>query len=373
MKLINVYFVNKEMKTFSIQLVFTYIILSNAKSYATSDCSDLPQSMNGPNFGYGCPGAVYAEDGSPAPTYCHGIGYNGNSYPWWKQCCIWDGHNCQPKDLFDCSKLPDSMNGPNFDSGCPGSPSESSCHGNGNNGNFYPWWRHCCIWDGSKCHPKEQFNCSDLPVSMNGQEFGSGCPGAVYHDDGSPSYNLCRGIGSNGKSYPWWKQCCFWNPYENKCHPKPSSFRCPTERSNLTSAFKEIKGKCYHMTKGGCHSQYFGCTFQQAQDQCKSVFGSGHSGYLFEPTTLEINNAVLKAAEDVMGHSRWFWIGVTNGDFKYRSNGKPVSIEPIPFGSDQPILTGDDTQCLGAVSGNQKWITHECWKPLMYTICQLNF
>ena len=50
MKLINVYFVTKEMKTFSIQLVFTYIILSNAKSYATSDCSDLPQSMNGPNL-----------------------------------------------------------------------------------------------------------------------------------------------------------------------------------------------------------------------------------------------------------------------------------------------------------------------------------
>jgi hypothetical protein len=48
------------------------------------------------------------------------------------------------------------------------------------------------------------------------------------------------------------------------------------------------------------------------------VFGPGFHGHVFEPTTLEINNAVLKAAEDVMGHSRWFWIGVSNEEFKYR-------------------------------------------------------
>ena len=72
------------------------------------------------------------------------------------------------------------------------------------------------------------------------------------------------------------------------------------------------------MTKGGCHSIYPGCQFQQAQDQCKTVFGPGFPGHIFEPTSLENNNAVLKAAEDVMGHSRWFWIGVTNGEFRYR-------------------------------------------------------
>ena len=72
------------------------------------------------------------------------------------------------------------------------------------------------------------------------------------------------------------------------------------------------------MTKGGCHSVYPGCQFQQAQDQCKTVFGPGFPGHVFEPTSLENNNAVLKAAEDVMGHSRWFWIGVTNEEFKYR-------------------------------------------------------
>ena len=97
-----------------------------------------------------------------------------------------------------------------------------------------------------------------------------------------------------------------------------SGFTCPTESSTPTSGYRKIDGKCYFMTKGGCHSIYPGCTFLQAQNQCKTVFGPGFHGHVFEPTTLEINNAVLKAAEDVMGHSRWFWIGVTNEEFRYR-------------------------------------------------------
>ena len=56
----------------------------------------MPVSMNGPEFGYGCPGAVI-QDGSPDRHYCNGDGYNGKSYPWWKQCCVWDSHKCQTK------------------------------------------------------------------------------------------------------------------------------------------------------------------------------------------------------------------------------------------------------------------------------------
>ena len=101
-----------------------------------------------------------------------------------------------------------------------------------------------------------------------------------------------------------------------------SDFTCPTESSTPTSGFREINGKCYFITRGGCHDIYPGCTFQQAQDQCKTAFGPGFSGHLFEPTSLEINNAVLQAAEDVMSHmpvpSGWYWIGVTNEEFRYR-------------------------------------------------------
>ena len=279
------------MKTFSIQLVFTYICLSNANYYGENDVKVQRQMPFEP-----------------------------------RNDTTWDG-------------IMDSVD---------------------------TFWSNQNLSQRQKAKTHDSFDCSDLPQSMNGQDFDSGCPGAVYQD-GSPSYRFCNGIGYNGKYYPWWKQCCFWKDY--KCQPK---FSCPTERSNSTSAFREIKGKCYHITKGGCHHVYYGCTFQQAQDQCKTVFGSGISGYIFEPTTLEVNNAVLKAAEDVMGHSRWFWIGVTNGDFRYRSNGKPLSIEPIPFGSDQPSLPSSDTQCIGAVSGTMKWFTTYCWKHL-YTICETSF
>ena len=142
--------------------------------------------------------------------------------------------------------------------------------------------------------------------------------------------------------------------------------------SNSTSQFIEIGGKCYYITKGGCHEEYYGCTFQQAQDQCKTAFGPGVSGYVFEPTTLEMNEWVLGLAQGVVKTNAWFWLGVINGDFEYRSNSKPVSIKPIPWGSDKPILPGSDTQCIGAVSETKKWITPLC-RDYLYTICQTSF
>ncbi len=52
--------------------------------------------MNGKKFDSGCPGAVNKK-GNPHKHYCDGKGYNGKTNPWWKQCCDWDGHKCQPK------------------------------------------------------------------------------------------------------------------------------------------------------------------------------------------------------------------------------------------------------------------------------------
>ena len=61
------------------------------------DCNDLPVSMNGPKFDSGCPGAVH-KDGRPSSHYCKGNSYIfGYSHPWWKQCCKWNGGECQPK------------------------------------------------------------------------------------------------------------------------------------------------------------------------------------------------------------------------------------------------------------------------------------
>ena len=54
--------------------------------------------MSGPGYAKGCPGAVWTTDGKPSERYCKGlIKTDGATYPWWKKCCLWDGSKCQPK------------------------------------------------------------------------------------------------------------------------------------------------------------------------------------------------------------------------------------------------------------------------------------
>jgi len=154
-----------------------------------------------------------------------------------------------------------------------------------------------------------------------------------------------------------------------------SSFICPTERTNSTTAFKFIEGKCYYITKGCQRGPTSGCTFPEAQKQCKTVFGSGISGKVFEPTSLQINDAVLEATKSVCS-SCWYWIGVSNDDIKYISNGKSVSISipSIPWKSGEPSKSRSQTQCVIARSGNLKWSTEwPCSKTSGYTICETSF
>ena len=58
------------------------------------------------------------------------------------------------------------------------------------------------------------YNCTSLPVSMNGKKHKKGCPGAVY-SHGGPAWGYC--VGDGGK-YPWWKMCCKWT--HQGCVPK---------------------------------------------------------------------------------------------------------------------------------------------------------
>ena len=62
------------------------------------DCSILPKSMSSKNgnFPDGCTGAVWS-DGTPSKKYCS----NDNRFPWWKNCCYWNGSKCLPKEIPD--------------------------------------------------------------------------------------------------------------------------------------------------------------------------------------------------------------------------------------------------------------------------------
>ena len=154
-----------------------------------------------------------------------------------------------------------------------------------------------------------------------------------------------------------------------------SDFTCPTERSKEYAVFKKVNGKCYFFARGGCKADGgYGCRFQQAQVQCKTAFGAGIFGKVFEPTSIEDNDAVLKAAKYAISSGSLFWIGISNTPLKYKSNNKQVSISTIPWKSGEPSKTASETQCLNAGSGSLKWYADfSCSYSNMYTICEISF
>ena len=150
-----------------------------------------------------------------------------------------------------------------------------------------------------------------------------------------------------------------------------ANFTCPTVNSTSNSAFKQIEGKCYFIEIFGCPDRD-GCTYEEVENICKTVFGPGIPGKIFEPTTLNINNAVLTAAKEALG-SWYFWIGVSVEDLTYKSNGKPVSINPIPWGSDEPSKTSN-LYCIRANYFTLMWYSDKhCLNDLnTFTICETN-
>ena len=149
-----------------------------------------------------------------------------------------------------------------------------------------------------------------------------------------------------------------------------ANFTCPTGNSTSNSAFKQIEGKCYFIEIFGCPDRD-GCTYEEVENICKTVFGPGIPGKIFEPTTLNINNAVLTAAKEALG-SWYFWIGVSVEDLTYKSNGKPVSINPIPWESGQRSKSSNSL-CMVAASDTMKWHSNfYCNVYQVSTICETN-
>ena len=147
-------------------------------------------------------------------------------------------------------------------------------------------------------------------------------------------------------------------------------FSCPTEKSNSTAAFRQIQGKCYFIQRQGCPDGN-GCTYEESENLCETIFGPSKSGMIFEPTTLSINNAVLTAAKEAVGYL-WYWIGVRVRDLTYMSNGKPVSINSIPWESGQPSESRNSL-CMVADADSKKWnFNWYCNVSQVSTICETN-
>ena len=147
------------------------------------------------------------------------------------------------------------------------------------------------------------------------------------------------------------------------------AFTCPTEKSTPKSVFQEIDGFCYHFNNER------GRSYQQVENYCRNVFGPSMSGKVFEPPSLNVNDVVLKAANaalqiNPLGISHIFWIGVTNGDFKYKSNGLPVSINRIPWHIGQPSKSSRYTQCVNVSSSHLKWYADLPCSEKYHVICE---
>ena len=70
-------------------------------------------------------------------------------------------------------------------------------------------------------------------------------------------------------------------PNDEVCINQPGSHvcksQCPIKNSTSSSVFTIIKGKCYNIEKKGCSDQD-GCTYEEAEQLCRTVFGPGIVG-----------------------------------------------------------------------------------------------
>ena len=147
------------------------------------------------------------------------------------------------------------------------------------------------------------------------------------------------------------------------------TYDCQNEKANSTSAYRIVLGKCYYIQIRGCPLPTGdGCTYKEAENLCKTIFGPTVGGKIFEPTTLKINNEVLKVAKNLFGE--WnYWIGVKSGNNKYKSNGKPVLFDAWTSGF--PYHPNDPKYCTRAYSGTWKWHDYRsCSYTDGYTICE---
>ena len=70
-----------------------------------------------------------------------------------------------------------------------------------------------------------------------------------------------------------------------------------------------------------------------------------------------------------MNEHYYYWIGIGIRDtFKYKSNGEPVTINPIPWKGGEPST---ETNCVLGYSRTLKWSADEpCSWENGYTICE---
>ncbi len=122
---------------------------------------------------------------------------------------------------------------------------------------------------------------------------------------------------------------------------------------------------------GGCYyfQTPYSKTFNEAKTDCKTIFGNGINGRIYEPRNKEQMNLVLKEAYSFS--SGWWYTGVTNllssSEIRYDSDNELVTME-MPWSSRPPSSKG----CVYAYRSNDQfaWAAYDC-KCCLHLICEV--
>ena len=143
---------------------------------------------------------------------------------------------------------------------------------------------------------------------------------------------------------------------------------------------RRVDGKCYAFE----YDASKGYNYRQAQSKCKSNFGKGVRGTIFEPRSLQTMEKVFGVATELwnVGVPYDSWkntrIGVKydpiDKKFKYVSDGNPITIEPWSSGNPSEYSMWGNNTCVLASWYENNWWDVQCYESNRinnYIICEV--
>ena len=142
---------------------------------------------------------------------------------------------------------------------------------------------------------------------------------------------------------------------------------------------RKVDGTCYAFE----YDASKGYNYRKAQLKCKSIFGNGVKGTIFEPRSQQTMEKVFGIAIELWNQGVPYdsWkntrIGVKydpiDEKFKYVSDGKPIMIAPWRSGNPNEFtMWGNNTGVLASWYRNNWWDV-ECYESsnIKYVICEV--
>ena len=159
-----------------------------------------------------------------------------------------------------------------------------------------------------------------------------------------------------------------------------TDFDCQTDIAGVNSKVKlrRVDGTCYSFEYDATKSY----NHRQAQSKCKSNFGNGVKGTIFEPRSQQVMEKVFGVATELWNsvpYDSWknTRIGVIydqiDEKFKYVSDGNPIMISPWSSGQPDSYDRYGNNTCVLASWYKKYWWDVECDESssIEHVICEV--